>query len=283
LRLSTRIREETLDLPLAGLRRTSRLLLLAIIAIGAASAWHWRTFLDPIAITTAIRHYPAAPLGFLAVHIVASLLFIPRTLLAIVAGLLFGIGWGIFWAELGSVAGAAAGFLVARYINSGLIDVASARHIGSVLQRVERGGWRAVAILRLIPVMPHSLANYGLGLTRLPLGAYALGSLIGQLPMTIAYVDFGAAGKKLMLGGAGWLEPTLIGFAALSLSLLIPALFSSAGSLTRLQCPRRGASSRPIQEFDRVDHRGGAAGSELGDAADIAGGDNIRLGGRNIG
>jgi hypothetical protein len=41
--------------------------------------------------------------------------------------------------------------------------------------------------------------------------------------MTIAYVDLGAGGGRLMLGSAGWLEPTLIGLAALSLSLLIPA------------------------------------------------------------
>jgi len=48
--------------------------------------------------------------------------------------------------------------------------------------------------------------------------------LLGQLPMTIAFVDLGAAGERLMLGGASWIEPTLIGFAALSLSLLIPAI-----------------------------------------------------------
>jgi len=68
------------------------------------------------------------------------------------------------------------------------------------------------------------VANYGLGLTKLPLGSYAFGSLLGQLPMTIAYVDLGAAGERLMIGGASWLELTLIGLAALSLSLLIPAI-----------------------------------------------------------
>jgi len=88
----------------------------------------------------------------------------------------------------------------------------------------ERGGWRAVAVLRLIPIVPHSVANYGLGLTRLSLGAYAVGSFLGQLPLTIAYADFGAAGERLMLGGANWVEPTLIGLAGLSLSLLIPAI-----------------------------------------------------------
>ena len=104
----------------------------------------------------------------------------------------------------------------------GLLSEAIAR-FGSIVQRVERGGWRAVALLRLIPVVPHGVANYGLGLTGLGLGAYACGSLLGQLPMTIAYVGLGAAGERLLLGSSGWIEPTLIGLAALSLSLLIPA------------------------------------------------------------
>ncbi len=203
-------------------RKAIRLLAPALLAAGAVAAWRWKAVLDPLAISIAIERYPAVPLGFLTVHIAASLLFVPRTLLAIVAGLLFGVGWGIFWAEIGSVAGAAAGFLVARYVGAELIDRERAR-VGPIIERVEHGGWRAVAMLRLIPVMPHSLANYGLGLTRLPLGAYVFGSLVGQLPMTIAYVDLGAAGGRLMLGNADWLEPTLIGLAALSLSLLIPA------------------------------------------------------------
>jgi len=212
-----------IQFPVLAYRKATRFLVLVFLAAGAVAAWRWRGVIDPVTITAAIDRYPAAPLGFLAIHIAASLLFIPRTLLAVVAGLLFGIGWGIFWAELGSVIGAVTGFLVARYVNSGFVDLDRGARIGPILDRVERGGWRAVAVLRLIPVMPHSLANYGLGLTRLSLGAYVFGSLVGQLPMTVAYVDLGAAGQRLMIGSVAWLEPTLIGLAALSLSLFIPA------------------------------------------------------------
>ena len=209
------------DLHPVGVRRAARFALLALLAIAAAFAWRWRAILDPMAITAGIARYPAAPLMSVAVHSAASLLFVPRTLLALVAGLLFGMRWGIVWAASGSIAGAVAGFLVARYINSGLIDL---RRLGPIVGTVERGGWRAVAVLRLIPVIPHSLTNYALGLTRVPLGAYALGSLLGQLPLTIAYVDLGAGGQRLMLGRASWIEPTLIGIAALSLSLLLPVI-----------------------------------------------------------
>jgi uncharacterized membrane protein YdjX (TVP38/TMEM64 family) len=179
---------------------------------------------DPIALSGAIAVHPAAPLMFLAIHVAASLLFIPRTILAMAAGLVFGMEWGLVWATIGSVMGAVAGFLVARYVNSGLIDPESMPRLGPMLQRAEAGGWRAVAALRLIPVVPHSLGNYALGLTRLPLGQYALGSLLGQLPMTVAYVEFGAAGGKMWAGAAGWLTPTLVGIAALLASLLLPRM-----------------------------------------------------------
>jgi uncharacterized membrane protein YdjX (TVP38/TMEM64 family) len=215
--------KQTAVVPLAGFRFAARIFLLGLIVIGALAAWRSRAFLDPVAITAVIDRYPAAPFGFLVFHILASLLFIPRTVLAVVAGFLFGMGGGILWAEVGSVAGAVAGFLIVRYMSSGLIVTAGGTRFASVLERVERGGWRAVALLRLIPIMPHSLANYGLGLTRLPLGAYAFGSLIGQLPMTIAYVELGVAGERYLLGGVEWMKPTLIGAVALSLSLFFPA------------------------------------------------------------
>jgi uncharacterized membrane protein YdjX (TVP38/TMEM64 family) len=218
--------------PARGWRRAARLVVLGLIMLGAAAAWHWRAALDPFALSAVIDSYPAAPAAFLAVHVAASLLFVPRTVPAIAAGMIFGLRWGTLWAALGSVVGAAAGFLVARYLGAGFIAPQRSARLQFLSKRVERGGWRAVAAVRLIPIMPHSLANYGLGLTRLPLGAYAFGSLVGQLPMTIAYVDFGTAGERLMLGQADWLAPSLIGAAALALSLLIP-----------LAARRRSASS----------------------------------------
>jgi uncharacterized membrane protein YdjX (TVP38/TMEM64 family) len=210
-----------------GTVKAVRLVIFGLLVAGAVAAWGWRTALDPAAIAAAVTRYPAAPLGFLVIHIAASLLFIPRTALAIAAGLLFGGRWGILWAEIGSVCGAVAGFLVARYIHPGLVDIRRITPLSSILGRIERGGWRAVALLRLIPIMPHSLTNYALGLAGMPLGAYTFGSSVGQLPMTIAYVDLGAAGGQFLLGGAGWLEPTLIGLAMLALTFVISAHFRS--------------------------------------------------------
>jgi uncharacterized membrane protein YdjX (TVP38/TMEM64 family) len=207
-----------------GWRSVARLVVLIAVTGASLTAWHWRAALDPVTIAATIGDYPAAPLAFVAAHILASLFFLPRTVLAVAAGLLFGMGWGIVWAALGSALGAVAGFWLARSVNGGLVDIDRLAGFAPVLDRIERGGWRAVAIVRLVPVIPHSLTNYGLGLTTIPLRSYAFGSLLGQLPLTVACVDLGAAGERLVVGDAGWLAPTVIGAAALGLSLLLPAL-----------------------------------------------------------
>jgi uncharacterized membrane protein YdjX (TVP38/TMEM64 family) len=205
-----------------------RLFVLALLAAGIAAGWRWRGLFDPLEWTTVVARNPMAPLAFLALQIAASLFFVPRTLLAVGAGLLFGVWWGTLWAALGSVAGAVCGFLIARYLHAGLLDRADPVRLAALLRQAERGGWRMVAIVRLVPVIPHSLTNYALGLTRVGLGAYAFGSLVGQLPLTVAFVDFGAAGGRVLAGAGDWrhqvLWPSLIGFSALLLSLLLPLL-----------------------------------------------------------
>jgi uncharacterized membrane protein YdjX (TVP38/TMEM64 family) len=209
---------------LARVRQAGRILLGVAIVAGVVAAWRWRGEFDPRMLGAQIAASRLAPLMFLAVHVAASLLFVPRTLLAIVAGIAFGMWWGTLWAALGSVLGAGAGFFVARYVNGGLIDAANWQRLSGPMARVERGGWRAVAMIRLIPVIPHTLTNYALGLTRLRPLPYLLGSLAGQLPLTIAYAELGAGGGKALRGADGWVLPTAIGVAALLLSMLIPII-----------------------------------------------------------
>jgi uncharacterized membrane protein YdjX (TVP38/TMEM64 family) len=215
---------EAKEPPLGPLRRAGQFFVLALLVAGIAAAWRWRGDFDPLTLTALIRGVPAAPLAFLALHLIASLVFVPRSLLGVAAGLVFGVWWGLFWAALGSVVGAMTGFLLARYIHSSLFERTQWSRLTPILGRVERGGWRMVAMFRLVPVIPHSLSNYALGLTRLRLGDYALGSLLGQLPLTIAAVDLGAAGERAMRGAHDWLLPTLIGASALALTIIVPAV-----------------------------------------------------------
>ena len=127
----------------------------------------------------------------------------PRTLLGIAAGIVFGVWWGLLWASAGGVIGAVIGFMIARYVHAGLFERVRWTRLTALLERAERGGWRAVTLIRLVPVIPHSLTNYALGLTRVRLGDYALGSLLGQLPTTIAATAMaGSATRFFVVMGA---------------------------------------------------------------------------------
>jgi uncharacterized membrane protein YdjX (TVP38/TMEM64 family) len=214
---------------LSALRIAGRVLVVALVLAGGAYVLVHRGTVSPLQIKAQIAGAPLAPLLYLLAHVAASLVFVPRTFMAVAAGLLFGAVGGFLWATIGSTLGAIAGFILARYVNSGLIEPESMPKLGPLLVKAEAGGWRAVAALRLIPVIPQPVTNYGLGLTRLSLRSYTLGTLVGSIPMTVAYVEFGAAGDEVLSGGANWLLPTLIGAAVVTASLVLPALLARRG------------------------------------------------------
>lgn len=166
---------------------------------------------------------PLMPAIFIAAHVVTSLVFVPRSVMAVVAGSLWGFWAASLWSLLGATAGATAGFLLARYVNAGWLVPEEMKRVGPFLQRAESGGWRTVTLVRLIPVLPHALTNYSLGLTRLRLADYVLGSFFGLIPHTFVFVNLGLSGRRALDGGA-WLEPMLWGLAFLALTMVLPRL-----------------------------------------------------------
>jgi uncharacterized membrane protein YdjX (TVP38/TMEM64 family) len=163
------------------------------------------------------------PAAYIVAHILASLAFVPRSVMAIVGAALWGFWTACALSLAGAMAGAVAGFLLARYANAGLLVPEEVKRIGPLLERAERGGWRLVMIVRLIPVLPHALTNYAFGLTRVSLRDYALGSFLGLLPHTLIFVNLGLSGRRA-LEGEGWLEPLLWGGGLLALSMVASKL-----------------------------------------------------------
>jgi uncharacterized membrane protein YdjX (TVP38/TMEM64 family) len=192
---------------------------LVLILAGIVLVVRYRAVFDPAAIRTAIAGSALAPLIFVALQVVASLLFVPRTVLGIAAGLLFGMVWGCVWAIAGAMMGAAAGFAFVRWIGAGgTLDVTPG--IGRLIERAEHGGWRSVAILRLAP-LPHSVANTALALTNLSWRDYLIGSFAGMVPMTLAQVEIGASGGVIFEGQGEWVAASLLLAAGLAASFLL--------------------------------------------------------------
>ncbi|MGZ5927494.1 MAG: TVP38/TMEM64 family protein [Rhizomicrobium sp.] len=198
--------------------RPARVLALLALAAGIALAMVYHKAIHPAAIQGAIAANRLAPAIFIGLQVAASLLFVPRTVLGIAAGLIFVLVWGSVWASVGAVAGAAAGFALVRWFGvTGALD--ESPRVGALVKRAEQGGWRAVAILRLTPV-PHSIANTLLAMTNLSWRDYLLGSVIGMLPMTLAQVDIGASGSAILNGGQ-WILACLLLALGLAASFLL--------------------------------------------------------------
>lgn len=142
---------------------------------------------------------------FIAVYVLATVLFIPGSILTLGAGFVFGVAVGTAWVSVASTLGAFAAFLVGRYVAREWVAAKTSQNprFAAIDRAVGREGWKIVFLTRLSPIFPFNLLNYAYGLTGVSAGGYLLASWIGMLPGTVMYVYFGSLAANLAtLGGA---------------------------------------------------------------------------------
>ena len=149
----------------------------------------------------------AGPLGqaaFVVLYILATVAFLPGSVLTLGAGAAFGLWKGFALVSIGSTLGASAAFLVGRYllrdwVSRKLEDVPA---FAAVAGAVGQEGWKVVLLTRLSPVLPFNLLNYAYGLTSVGFAEYAVASWVGMIPGTFLYVYIGAAAGEAARGGS---------------------------------------------------------------------------------
>ncbi|ERT06489.1 hypothetical protein M595_3578 [Lyngbya aestuarii BL J] len=139
------------------------------------------------------------PVAFIVVYILATVLFLPGSILTLGAGAIFGIFTGSIYVSIGSVAGATCAFLVGRYLARGWVakKIAGNQKFKAIDEAVAREGWKIVGLTRLSPIFPFNLLNYSFGLTKVSLRDYVVASWIGMIPGTIMYVYIGSLAGEL--------------------------------------------------------------------------------------
>jgi uncharacterized membrane protein YdjX (TVP38/TMEM64 family)/rhodanese-related sulfurtransferase len=166
-----------------------------------------------------------APVGFVLIYAVATVVFFSGAILPLAGGALFGPVWGAVWNLAGATLGATVGFLMARTVAREWV----ARRVDGRLRRLIDGvaaeGWRFVALTRLVPLVPFNLLNYALGLTRISLPAYVVTSAVCMLPGAIAYTWLGYAGRSITSGDTAALRYGLMGLGVFAMVAFLPRLF----------------------------------------------------------
>ena len=168
----------------------------------------------------------AAPLLFMLIYIVGTVLFFPGSVLTLLGGALFGPVLGTFYNLTAATLGAMLSFLVARYLASEWVMARTGGRLKQLVNGVESEGWRFVAFVRLVPLFPFNLLNYALGLTRINFTQYSIATYVCMLPGAIAYTYLGYLGKEAATGGEGLVQKSMLALALLAAVSFLPRIIA---------------------------------------------------------
>jgi uncharacterized membrane protein YdjX (TVP38/TMEM64 family) len=169
-----------------------------------------------------------APIAFIAIYAIACILAIPASIFTLGGGFLFGFVWGSIYVLAGAMVGAVGAFLVGRYFAR---DWVARRIEGNVKfkaidEAIQREGWKIVLLLRLAPVFPYAVLNYGFALTRVSFRHYALATAIGIIPAMLAFVYFGSLATDLAKLDQGVKSPPAMKWAIAAITVVVAVLLT---------------------------------------------------------
>lgn len=174
------------------------------------------------------------PVVFIAGYAIATVAFVPGSLLTLAAGATFGLVRGVVYVFIAATIGASLAFLVARHLARGAVErrIAGNSKFAAIDRAVAAQGLKLVFLLRLSPVFPFNLLNYALGLSKVRFADYALASL-GMIPGTILYVYYGKLAGDVATLASGAAVPKGAGYYTVLVIGLV-ATIALTGVVTRL-------------------------------------------------
>jgi uncharacterized membrane protein YdjX (TVP38/TMEM64 family) len=138
-------------------------------------------------------------------------LLVPGWTMAVTAGAVFGLGWGVVSSGIGYSVGAALAFLIGRYVAREPVAriVRTRPRLNAIDTAMGQGGWKLVALLRVTPVVPFNLSNYVFGVTAIRFWPFAVANGLFMLPAAMVFVYFGHVGGMglALAGGSQTVEP----------------------------------------------------------------------------
>jgi uncharacterized membrane protein YdjX (TVP38/TMEM64 family) len=149
-----------------------------------------------------------APLAFILIYNLATVLLIPGSLMTLGSGVLFGLYWGSLYVFMAATLGATLAFWIGRNLARNWVSKKMQPYpkFAAIDRAVAQAGFKIVLLTRLSPLFPFNLLNYGFGITQVSLKDYMLGS-IGMIPGTVLYVYIGSLIGNLALINAKSVDP----------------------------------------------------------------------------
>ncbi|MFG2632386.1 TVP38/TMEM64 family protein [Streptomyces sp. NPDC048362] len=135
----------------------------------------------------------AAAVVFAVAYGLCTVAFVPRPLLNLAAGALFGSQLGLGTALAGTVLGAGVAFGLGRLLGQdALRPLLRGRWLKAADGQLSRHGLRSMLAARLFPGVPFWAANYCAAVSRMGWLPFLLATALGSIPNTAAYAVAGA-------------------------------------------------------------------------------------------
>lgn len=161
---------------------------------------------------------------FVFACIILTILMVPGFFMPLIGGALFGPIAGFSYSLIGGTLGATISFLLARYLLSDWFLKRMSGRLSRVVAGVEAEGWRFVAFIRLVPVIPSFVINYILGLTQIKMSHYTLASAVFMVPGFAAYSYLGYTSVEVARGAEDLVQKGLLALAFLTMIYYLPRL-----------------------------------------------------------
>ena len=138
----------------------------------------------------------AGPLGwglFIGLYVLCCLFFIPGSIITVSAGAVYGFWGGVALVLVGNGVGSVLCLLVARLFLRDWMKrkIAGNPRLKALEKAVTGDDLKLVFLTRLSPIMPFSLINYSLGLTKISPWRFLMATELGAVPATLVYVYVG--------------------------------------------------------------------------------------------
>lgn len=143
-------------------------------------------------------------LVFIALYAVVALTPIPVSVMAVTAGVLFGVLEGSVLSVVGVLLGSWGAYWLARALGRETVTKLLGRHTATIEKRLGNAGFEAVFMLRILPGLPYWPVNYGSGAFGIAHRDYVVASVLAVIPGQVSLVAVGAfVAEPSVAGGVG--------------------------------------------------------------------------------
>lgn len=129
------------------------------------------------------------PAIYIIMYTIRPLLLFPAIILTLAGGLAFGPWWGTLYVVIGGLLGACLCFGIARFLGREKMQkyLGDFPQIKSFDEQVVEHGFRAMLVMRIVPIFPYDPVSYLAGLSNMRFRDYVAATAIGMVPGAFAY------------------------------------------------------------------------------------------------